>query len=54
MVISSRHVHGYLNCGCIYHERSRRNKLHYPVCGRWFSCISCMVFTEKQVNYFLL
>ncbi len=36
-MISSNSVHGCLNCGCIYHDRSRKNPLHCPVCGKRLS-----------------
>lgn len=37
MVIPSSNVHGCMNCGCIYHDRSLRNKMHCPICGKGLS-----------------
>ena len=37
MVISSYNVHGCMNCGCIYHDKSLRHKQNCPVCGKGLS-----------------
>ncbi len=37
MVIPSNNVHGCMNCGCIYHDLSHRNKMQCPVCGKGLS-----------------
>ncbi len=36
-MILSNNVHGCMNCGCIYNDRSLRNKMHCPVCGKGLS-----------------
>lgn len=38
-MIPSNSVHACMNCGCIYHDRSRRNPLHCPVCGKGLSMV---------------
>ncbi len=36
-MISSNDVHGCMNCGCVYHDRSCKNPMHCPVCGHGLS-----------------
>jgi hypothetical protein len=36
-MISSSNVHGCMNCGCIYHDRSCQNKMYCTVWGKGLS-----------------
>lgn len=36
-MIPNSAVHACLNCGCIYHDHSRENQFHCPVCGKGLS-----------------